>query len=99
MAWETRGKPQPLSLSEQTRSLRMVTVFLSQWLLFGCRFDVKMFGILCSLYNKCCQIETPVPMISRFTEQLKHSKLKKKKHASEQVTLFFFVPETLNREP
>lgn len=33
MAWETCGKPQPLSPSEQTRQLRMVTVFLSQWLL------------------------------------------------------------------
>ncbi len=51
------------------------------------------------LYNKCCQIETPVPMISRFTELLKHSKLGEKNHASKQITLFFLVPEKLNREP
>lgn len=67
----------PATISVLTNKIVEDGYFLSQWLLFGCRLDVKTLGILYSLYNKCCQIQTPDSMISRFIELLKQSKLKK----------------------
>ena len=63
----------PASISVLTNKILEDGYFLSQWLLFGCRLDVKTLGISYSLYNTYCQIQTPVSMISRFIELLKQS--------------------------